>query len=241
MSLFITYAARSARVLSIFVILLLLSACATQSFEAIDKLERDRGEASILLLPTDIELSELTAGGTTEPNALWTENAEQHVAEQMRLFLKEQAIQFKDVTAQAKLSVLPDEEQELIKLHGLVGASILQHQYSPALGLPHKNGAFDWTLGSDVRMLGSRYDSDYGLFVYVRDSYTSAGRAAVILVGALLGVGVQGGVQIGYASLVDLNTGEIVWFNRLARGTGDLRSPDTARETVSMLLDTLPK
>jgi hypothetical protein len=39
-----------------------------------------------------------------------------------------------------------------------------------------------------------------------------------------LKTGIMGGVQSGFASLVDLRTGDIVWFNQLGRATGDLRS-----------------
>jgi hypothetical protein len=41
---------------------------------------------------------------------------------------------------------------------------------------------------------------------------------------------------VGFASLVDLETGDIVWFNRLARAHGDLRTPDAAAETVKALV-----
>jgi len=222
-------------------LLLLLSACASQSFDAIDMLERKGGEATILLLPTDIELSELTAGGTTEPNALWTEKAERHLSEQMLAYLQSHNITFKPVTARAKLSELPKSEQDIIKLHELVGLSILNHQYIPNLALPHKQGKFNWTLGNKVQTFSDKYGANYGLFVFIRDSYTSPGRTAVIVISALFGVSVPGGVQIGYASLVDLTTGEIVWFNRLARASGDLRSPETAKETIKLLLDGLPK
>jgi hypothetical protein len=57
---------------------------------------------------------------------------------------------------------------------------------------------------------------------------------------ALLGVGVSGGVQVGYASLVDLNTGQVLWFNRLTRGSGDLREPEKAQETLDALLQDFP-
>jgi hypothetical protein len=57
---------------------------------------------------------------------------------------------------------------------------------------------------------------------------------------ALLGIGVGGGAQIGYASLVDLNNGRVLWFNRLLRATGDLREPDKAAETLNALLDQFP-
>jgi hypothetical protein len=49
-----------------------------------------------------------------------------------------------------------------------------------------------------------------------------------------------GGAQVGYASLVDLNTGQVVWFNRLQRGSGDLREADKAGETLNALLQQFP-
>ncbi|MGH8650332.1 MAG: hypothetical protein ACREUP_13675, partial [Burkholderiales bacterium] len=67
-------------------------------------------------------------------------------------------------------------------------------------------------------------------------SYATAGRVAFVVVAALMGVGVQGGSQVGFASVVDLKTGEIVWFNRLVRPQGDLRTPDAAAETVKSLV-----
>jgi len=74
----------------------------------------------------------------------------------------------------------------------------------------------------------------------VRDSYVSAGRAAVIGAAAIFGVGIPGGRQVGFASLVDLRTGNIVWFNRLISGTGDLRTEAPAQSTVDNLIKGLP-
>ena len=45
-----------------------------------------------------------------------------------------------------------------------------------------------------------------------------------------------GGTQVGFASVVDLKTGDIVWFNRLLRPQGDLRTPEAAAETVRALV-----
>ena len=57
---------------------------------------------------------------------------------------------------------------------------------------------------------------------------------------ALFGVGLVGGAQVGYASLVDLRTGQVLWFNRLARLSGDLREPEKATETLEALLENFP-
>ncbi len=89
-------------------------------------------------------------------------------------------------------------------------------------------------------MLRDEFGADYALFVFMRDSYASAGRVAVIAVAALLGVGMQGGVQLGFASLVDLRTGEVMWFNRLVSGVGDLRTPEPARQAIESLLTDVP-
>jgi hypothetical protein len=87
-----------------------------------------------------------------------------------------------------------------------------------------------------VKSLKVDTGADYALFVYLRDSYTSPGRAALMVAAALFGVGLQGGVQLGFASLVDLQTGQIVWFNRLVSPVGDLRTPEAAEKAVQELL-----
>lgn len=57
---------------------------------------------------------------------------------------------------------------------------------------------------------------------------------------AAFGVGVPGGTQVGYASLVDLNTGQVLWFNRMIRTTGDLREADKAAESLNALMQGFP-
>jgi hypothetical protein len=57
---------------------------------------------------------------------------------------------------------------------------------------------------------------------------------------AVLGVGVSGGTQTGYASLVELETGRVLWFNQLLRASGDLREAEKAVETIDTLLGNFP-
>ena len=133
-------------------------------------------------------------------------------------------------------------EVQLLKLHGAMGKAIITHQYDPSpFHLPTKTGKFDWSMGPDIQYLNKKYGADYALFIFVRDSYASDGRVAAMIIAAALGIGIQGGVQLGFSSLVDLKSGEVVWFNRLFRTTGDLRTPNGAKETVDMLLTDFPK
>ncbi len=214
-----------------------LAGCATPPQRQAQELRREAGRTpTVVVMPLDVELAQLTAGGLQEPHAEWTEAALKH----MRAALEREAASYRVrlVEFQPERGAPADRDTslELVRLHRAVGGAVLIHQYIPVLALPSKDGKFDWALGPAVASIARTHEADYALFVFVRDSYATAGRVAVMVVGALLGVGVQGGTQVGFASLVDLKTGEIVWFNRLLRPQGDLRTPEHAAETVRALV-----
>lgn len=192
--------------------------------------------AKVVLMPTDVELFSISGGGVAEPRADWTEAAGKHfkaalVEKKLALGLKTQDLAEKDV----------DDLEEINTVHAAIARSIALHHFGPGfLRLPTKGEKLDWSMGEAVREIKSRTGADYALFSWVRDSYASSERVATMVVMALFGVGVPGGVQIGYASLVDLNNGQVVWFNRLLRATGDLREAKGAVETVSALLEQFP-
>jgi hypothetical protein len=219
---------------------LLLAACAqTSHLKQTDAPVSIPRNAKILLMTPDIQLFELTAGGMQEPKADWTAAAKQHV----RSALAKQLASRNDVIVPYEAPADRDAEHDhlqLVKLHETVGNTILVHKYVPALNLPTKRDKMDYSLGEGVRQLKARQAADCALFIFMRDSYASAGRVAVIAAAAVLGVAVSGGVQQGFASLVDLETGNIIWFNRLVRGYGDLRTPEPASEAVTQLLAGIP-
>lgn len=219
-----------------------MSACATQAHRQIETLPRGAsGDLRIVLMPIDVELFEISAGGLMEPKADWTRAARDHLTDSLRKVKSENSLQLVEYE---KLPIPAEEVNSLDqvqKLHGAVGQAVLLHHYAPAFALPAKNGTFDWSLGPEVQRLKAATNANYALFVYVRDSYSSPGRAALIVTAALFGVAVPGGAQIGFASLVDLDTGAMVWFGRLARGAGDLRTAAAAEETARTLLTAFPK
>jgi hypothetical protein len=49
------------------------------------------------------------------------------------------------------------------------------------------------------------------------------------------------GSESGFAALVDLNTGDIVWFNVVSAGSGELRDSDGAHAVVRQLFKDLPE
>jgi hypothetical protein len=193
-------------------------------------------------MPTDIELSELTVGGLLEPKADWTDLAQKHVDSALRKEMNKRQTTLAQYQQEGQHSSKEYAYNQIIKLHEAVGGAILAHKYSGQLNeLPTKKDTFDWSLGEGVNILREDFNADYGLFVFWRDSYASAGRKAMMVGAAVLGVGLPGGRQVGFASLVDLRTGGIVWFNFQARASGDLREEEAALNSVQNLLTDFPQ
>ena len=231
-------------IIFLLLIVFLSGGCATIPLRVSAHLPHREKSEKILLMPMDIQLSTLTAGGILKPEAEWTAKANKHVEKAIREKMNQMDIRL-FYPAEAEEIELDDEEREkriqLIKLHEAVGHSILLHQYIKEYELPGKKGDFDWSLGPEARFLKEKYMADYALFVYLRDSYASAGRIAAFIVMAVFGVGIQMGQQVGFSSLVDLETGEVLWFNRLFRGAGDLRTEEAASNSVELLLSNFPE
>ena len=219
----------------------LVSGCAPSTALLREKnWQRAPGTVRVVVMPPDVQLSELTVGGLLEPKADWTEQGRQHVFAALEGHLQTKKATVVPYQQPANGGEDEAADDQLIKLHDAVGGAILVHKYLPVLALPTKGDRFDWTLGSSVKDLQARTGADYALFVFFRDSYASAGRVALIVGAAILGVGVPGGQQVGFGSLVDLRTGDLLWFNRLINPAGDLRTPEPAMKAVDTLLVQLP-
>ncbi|MDE2181652.1 MAG: hypothetical protein KGJ78_01385 [Alphaproteobacteria bacterium] len=197
-------------------------------------------DKKVLVVEPDIVLSELTAGGMSEPHADWTQAARTSLAGHFDAYMHQKGVQAVDIN-----DLNDPHEIQLLKLHGAVGAAILIHAFGP-LKLPTKGTALDWTLGPGATALRDHYGADYAMFVYVRDSYASAGRQALIasswVMCGLTGIciGVQGGSTVAFVSLVDLRTGNIVWFNVYGSGVGDLRVEKNVGPFVDSLMKDFP-
>lgn len=193
----------------------------------------------ILLMDPDVQLYEVTAGGLLEPKADWTAAGQTNVGAALAEILGAKHVSLVPYSAPSD-PARQHTHVQLMKLHERVGAAIVTFRYGPVLRLPGKGDAFDWTLGEAARILGEDSGADYALFTRFLDSYASPGRVATMVAAAVLGVGIPGGTQIGFGSLVDLKTGDLVWFNRLLNPRGDLRTPEPAREAVTALLADFP-
>ena len=194
-------------------------------------------DSKLLLAPLDVELFNLTAGGVAEPKADWTQAAQGHMRDAINQIVAKSGVSVSELN-----SANADELADLLHLHGAVARAIsLHHAVQSPQKLPTKQGQLEWSFGDSLKPLAAASGARYVLFTWVRDGYASAERKAMMvgsfLLGAALGFAVipGGGQQLGFASLVDTESGAVLWFNRLQRTSGDLRDAVSARESVGEL------
>ncbi|CAN5198506.1 hypothetical protein BH10PSE13_BH10PSE13_04590 [soil metagenome] len=198
-----------------------------------------RGQKILLFRPT-VWVGEQATGGTPEPNADWTAKARDLLLAELRRrqgdFANE-IVEEPDLTGPAAETISAHRA-----LFGAVANSVMVYQFFPGNRLPtRKNKAFDWTLGAETKAIANLTGSRYGLFITTEDQYGSLGRKMFqFLAAGLIGAGVQSGVHSGYAGLVDLETGQLLWLNADGQMGGDVRDPLGMQKRVSQLLEDFP-
>lgn len=194
----------------------------------------------IVLMRPSVKVGAQSAGGMFTPNADWTAQARENLGRAI-------------AEAQGKLgnAVVSYEEPaggaqgatEYQALFTAVANSVMTYQFFPGNRLPTKKrkGQFEWGLGPEIGKVPGLQGADYALFVTTEDEFGSTGRKVAQAV-ALLAVGVyiRSGLHNGYAGLVDLKTGELVWLNADAKMSGDVRTPEGAAVRTSQLFKGFP-
>jgi hypothetical protein len=217
-----------------------LAGCATGAatkVRQIDRLESVGEHPRILIMEPDIKYYLLTVSGVPEPHAEWTAAARRNFASAVKAYADERGTEVIMITDSNEPG---SAEIEYSKLHAAVGLTIQSNYYSQ-VSLPSKEGEFDLGLGPGVAEIGEKYNADYALFSYYRDYQASGGRVAFAVLAAVAGVGLSMGQEQGFASLVDLKTGDIVWFNIVDMGAGELRDEEGAVTAVAKLFENLPE
>jgi hypothetical protein len=192
----------------------------------------------IVVFRPDVQVGSLGVGGLESPNADWTADGRKNLAAALE---KDQAGFAHQLTFMGdKQGAEGQTVAEYQSLFRAVSGAIFQHKFfGPKL--PTKKDKFDWTLGPEAKKLADISGANYALMLYTHDSYGSAGRKAMQIVALLaFGAVVQAGIHQSYASLVDLETGKVVWFNVKLGATGDPREAEGAQLRITSLLETMP-
>lgn len=208
------------------------------------------GEVKIVVFRPDVQVGSLRVGGLDEPNADWTAAARTNM---------QKAFETAAESREAKLEFLGDPEGENAKLlddyrglfqvvsntammHGIFFDKLPTKQIKQTDPKAKKKYRMDWSLGPEAAKLREATGADYAMFVFTKDSYGDAGRkVAQLLMAGLFGSYIPAGVHIGYAGLVDLKTGDLVWLNADIMMGGDPRDAEGATKRVSQLMTGFPK
>lgn len=227
-----------------------LSACVQTRQFADVQFTPPQGDYKLLVLRPDVTVGSLTTGGMVEPRADWTEQARSNIVAALRSQQATRGGKVQIIERRTELRGVGEQElADVERLNFAVAQSIVLHKY---LGdyLPTKRGkGLDWTLGEDAVRLGRKTGYDYALFMHAEDQVASTGRVVLGVLGAagcfvgFCAPNIGGATQLSYASLVDLKTGEVIWFNVVRAGSevpgikfGDLRTPQGAAQLVERLL-----
>jgi hypothetical protein len=198
------------------------------------------GTARIVLMRPSIRVGAQSTGGMFEPNADWTDQARQNITQALadtQDNLGNRVVDYVEPVGADARTVA-----EYRELFTSVAQSVITYQFFPGNRLPSKKrkGSFVWNVGPEVAKLPGLRGADYVLFVTTEDHYGSTGRKVLQVAAAMGGVSVISGVHKGFAGLVDLRTGDLVWLNADMQMGGDVRTPDGAQKRVHQLLQGFP-
>lgn len=198
------------------------------------------GTARIVLMRPAIRVGAQSTGGMFEPNADWTDQARQNLARALSTAQRSLGNTVTDYVE--PVGVDAARVAEYRELFSSVASSAITYQFFKGNRLPTKKrkNQFEWGMGTQLAGLPGLQGADYALFVTTEDHFGSVGRKVLQVFAALARVPVQVGVHKGYAGLVDLRTGELVWLNADLRMGGDVRDADGAVKRVSQLLEGFP-
>jgi hypothetical protein len=227
----------------LLIITLLLAGCAaTPSAKLHYSITQEPGSRplqQIVLLPVDVDVYELSAGGVKEEVPEWSNTAETNIRN--ALLVAKGAGGTCCTTRRVDTSSLTPAEREILEEHlALFNRVATNAMLNTAWHFKAEH--FDYTLGDGLGFLKEKYGLDAGLVITGEDVVSSSGRKTTAVLGAMFGVAIPLGHSILMGGLVDFSTGDLLWLNHVvsAAGQTDLRDPASCLELAKTLMQDYP-
>jgi hypothetical protein len=206
----------------------------------------------LVIIGPDIRLYARTASGDLEIREDWSGPARDHVrnALEERFRASARSCQFADQTA-----AMEGRSGQVLRLHAIVSAAALNAQRHDE----RRAGASSrWTVGVGAREIADTYGADHALIVEGAGAYASAARNVMARVSDVQGLASaaagniysaarlvlrgfrQDGKSYIRASLVELESGDIVWIREVDADDDDPRTSKGAKRLVDALLEHAP-
>lgn len=232
----------------ILVLAILQVGCASVTYRTNENFESYfNKKKKVSIFTPDMKIFKLTAGGIDQYQDEWSIKATNFMKEELRKELDTfDTIEFNYLDK----SALNKHDKEFIDeqkgIFYIVAHSIIAHTYEPGTLFKHKIEDFDYTLGEELGYLNNLTDAEAILLVNGRNYIWTVGRSSLAVLSTLvtLATGVYLPVPARQewltASLVDIKSGDILWFNYL-RMPGDMRMPNIDRRLIQKLFRDFPE
>ena len=199
--------------------------------------------STVLIVPPDSRMAHLTAGGMLEEREDWSSEARTNLRDALANGFAMLGVSVVSYPDHGNVVPWRPQDAAVVKLHEAVGDAILTSYALPTQRV--RQPYLDYRLGNAVRLLGDEFGADFALFLHCSATYASGGRMALGVLAAMGGCVVDTGSVTGFASLVDLRDGKVIWFRELvprgtALGSADPRHAHGASVLVGLLLEDVP-
>lgn len=193
----------------------------------------------IVLLPAEITVKEISAGGVPEKVPEWTKTASDNVTRELNAL----AASRKDVEF-VPLPPLSTEEHDLLEeylgVYFQVAMAAHRMTATSISGWEHKRQRFDYTLGQGLAFLKAKAGADAAMMVIGEDFVSSGGRKAAFVFAAMFGVAMPLGQSVISAGVIDLASGDLLWMNHNASVSKDLKDAAAVRDMMSAMFQVYP-
>jgi hypothetical protein len=193
----------------------------------------------VLVLPPEVTVYELSAGGVTqkvpERTRVANENLERALAEVLAARTDIARLPMPALTPEQQ-----DEVDDFVATFNVVAGDAFRYTRSGLAGWEDRAARFDYTLGEGLPWLRAQVGADALLVVYGVDYQSTGGRKAMAVLGVFAGVVVPTGHAALRSGMIDLVTGEILWLHHEGTATSSLTDAEAMRRMVRETLDALP-
>lgn len=182
-------------------------------------------DASVLVLPADIVVSQVSVGGDDQPRADWTEAATESLNDALDEFFFNRGV----MPVRYASDAIADEDLDIIRQANINLDAIQLAQQGDAMP-----GMREYALTPELTRSLEEYGADYAVFVMLRARQASAGRTAARAIGGILTntISIEAIPDAYRVALFDLRDGQVVWANMdpaAYRGLGNPGEADTGR------------
>lgn len=199
----------------------------------------DARPKKVVLLPPQVFVFELSAGGVPTRMADWEATARANLIAAATRLARESGL-FEVAPLPPLAAADLDTLDAHIGLYDRVAQSVFVYGRGDQAAWAHKKNEFDYTVGPGLAFLREQTGADAALIVLGSDFISSGGRKAAFAAGLLLGIAIPLGQSFITAGVVDLTTGDVQWMSFDASSSMDSREPADVDSLMRDLYKTWP-